>query len=63
MEQISMWYVTEISYENEYLKKKRFTGIVNRFADVIDVLSLLEATTSVKFKIQGDTIIVQDNIQ
>ena len=25
MEQISMWYVTEISYENEYLKKKRFT--------------------------------------
>lgn len=63
MEQISMWYVTEISYENEYLKKKRFTGIVNRFADVIDVLSLLEGTTSVKFKIQGDTIIVQDNIQ
>ena len=60
MERLSMWYVTEIFYENENLKKKRFTGVITRFTNVIDVLSLLEATTSVQFKIKGDTIIVQD---
>lgn len=60
MERLNMWYDTKVFYENENLKKKRFTGIITRFADVSDVLSLIEATTSVHFKLKGNVIIVTE---
>ncbi len=60
MERLNMWYDTKVFYENENLKKKRFTGIITRFADVSDVLSLIEATTSVHFRLKGNVIIVTE---
>lgn len=60
MERLSMWYDTKVFFDREELKEKRFTGIVTRFADVAEILSLIESTTSVHFKLNGNVIIVTE---
>jgi ferric-dicitrate binding protein FerR (iron transport regulator) len=59
MNKISRWYDVEIHYENSKMEKKQFWGAITRFANVSDVLKMLELTGDVHFKIEGRAIIVK----
>ena len=59
MERLSRWYDVKVFYANEHIKKHTFTGIITRFADISDVLHLMEETAVVEFNIQGDIVTVK----
>ena len=59
MERLSRWYDVKVFYAKERIKKHTFTGIITRFADISDVLHLMEETAAVEFRIQGDTVTVK----
>ena len=59
MERLSRWYDVKVFYANERIKKHTFTGIITRFADISDVLHLMEESAAVEFRIQGDTVTVK----
>ena len=59
MERLSRWYDVKVFYANERIKKHTFTGIITRFADISDVLHLMEETAAVEFNIQGNTVTVK----
>ena len=56
MRQISRWYNVDIEYQGEI--KQRFWGTVSKDVNISQVLEILEATGGVKFKIEGNKIIV-----
>ncbi|WP_421939914.1 FecR family protein [Pedobacter sp.] len=60
MHKVSRWYNVEVVYQNEQLKTDSFGGVITRFAKVSDLLKMLELTKEVKFKIEGNTIVVMD---
>ena len=49
MERLSRWYDV----------KHTFTGIITRFADISDVLHLMEETAAVEFRVQGNIVTVK----
>ncbi|MDH7460291.1 DUF4974 domain-containing protein [Chitinophagaceae bacterium 26-R-25] len=57
MRQISRWYDVQVEYKGE-ISHETFTGIVSRYSDVSEVLSLMEAE-GIKFKIENKKIVVQ----
>jgi hypothetical protein len=58
MRQISRWYNVEVSYQQNSLKKELFSGNVSRFEKASQVLSILELTGLVSFKIEERRITV-----
>lgn len=60
MRQISRWYDVDISFAQKPSETKLFWGTISRFENVSQVLEILEMTKSVKFKIEGRRIIVQN---
>ena len=59
MERLSRWYDVKVFYANERIKKHTFTGIITRFADISDVLHLMEETAAVEFRVQGNIVTVK----
>lgn len=57
MKQISRWYNVEISYQGD-VSGKAIGGSLSRSKNVTEVLSMLELTGTVHFKIEGRRIIV-----
>jgi transmembrane sensor len=57
MKQISRWYDVEVIYEDE-IAGKTVWGSVTRYANVSKVLSILELTGGIHFKVEGRRIIV-----
>lgn len=57
MRKIERWYNVEAVFEGE-IPADNFSGSVNRFANVSQVLRKLELTNKVHFKISGNKIIV-----
>lgn len=57
MKKISRWYDVDIVY-NDDVSDMRFGGTVSRFADINKVLSKLQLTNTIHFKIEGRRIIV-----
>ena len=57
MKKISRWYDVDIVY-NDDVSDIRFGGTVSRFADITKVLSKLQLTNTVHFKIDGRRILV-----
>ena len=58
MAKLSRWYDVQVGFENEEVKTQRFTGRVDRNENFQGVLNLLQRTLLVKFKIEGNRIIV-----
>ncbi|MNR54162.1 hypothetical protein D3C85_1743030 [compost metagenome] len=58
MNKVSRWYNVEVQYQNEELKNVTFTGTLSRYDDVHKVLSKLELTKEVEFKVSDRKIIV-----
>jgi hypothetical protein len=61
MRKVSRWYDVEVVFESENLKDKALSGIVTRFANVSELLHILERTGEVKFKIEGRKITILNN--
>lgn len=57
MKKISRWYDVDIVYTDD-VSDMRFGGTVSRFADINKVLSKLQLTNTVHFKIDGRRILV-----
>ncbi|MEN0052845.1 MAG: FecR domain-containing protein [Mucilaginibacter sp.] len=57
MKKISRWYDVDIVYQDD-VSQMRFGGTVSRFTDIQKVLSKLELTNTVHFKIEGRSVIV-----
>jgi len=56
MRQISRWYNVDIEYKGSV--NQRFWGSISKDVNVSQVLKILEATGGVKFKVEGNKIIV-----
>jgi transmembrane sensor len=56
MRQISRWYNVDIEYKETI--SQRFWGSISKDVNVSQVLKILEATGGVKFKVEGNKIIV-----
>ncbi len=57
MRQVSRWYNVEVVYQDNKVKNQLFSGNVSRFENASQVLSVLELTGLVHFKIEGRRII------
>ncbi len=58
MRKVSRWYNVEIIFKDKGLLTKGFSGTVSRFGNVSQVLSKIEETGSVHFKIEERRIVV-----
>ena len=57
--QLSRWYDVQFVYETTEFSNHPFTGVVKRDQSLEEVLSIIEKTTNIKFKISGRTIIIK----
>ena len=57
--QLSRWYDVQFVYEAPEFRNHPFTGIVKRDQSLEEVLSIIEKTTNIKFKISERTIIIK----
>lgn len=60
MQKLARWYDIAVFYQNAGLKNKVFKGSVPRYADLQQVLNILEKTGEVHFNIQNRTVIVRE---
>ncbi|MCC8408564.1 DUF4974 domain-containing protein [Mucilaginibacter sp. UR6-1] len=58
MRKVERWYNVDVQYQDEALKKLSFAGVTTRFANVAELLKVLELTGEVKFRIDGNSIVV-----
>ena len=59
MTRISQWYGIDVKFDNEAVKHQKFTGILSRFSNPVDILKRIESTTVVEFYVKGNTVIVR----
>ena len=59
MERLARWYDLNVFYANEAVKTQLFNGVITRFANVEDILYLIEQTATVHFEIKDHTVIVR----
>lgn len=59
MDRLARWYGLEVFYENEAVKGQLFFGVITRFADVREVLRMIEKTGSVHFDVKDNVVIVK----
>ncbi|WP_316816144.1 FecR family protein [Pedobacter nyackensis] len=58
LRKVARWYNVQIIYEDEKPVDLNLSGIVSRSKNISSVLSLIEATGKVRFKVDGKTITV-----
>ncbi|WP_342329021.1 FecR family protein [Pedobacter sp. FW305-3-2-15-E-R2A2] len=59
MKKVSRWYDVEVEFQAADLKELEFGGIVSRSEKVSKVLRMLELTTAVSFKLEGNKIMIK----
>ncbi len=57
MNQIARWYDVEVAYDGDF-HNMRFGAYISRSKSISEILNLMQATKSIKFKIEGRKIIV-----
>lgn len=62
-DKLGRWYGVSFFFSSERLKQLKFTGAFRKYNDMDYILSLIEATTDVTFKINGNVIIVNEKIE
>lgn len=60
MENLNLWYDTEVFFQNPALKEIHFTGNLGRYENISTILNAISEVTPVKFNIKGKTIIVKE---
>jgi sigma factor regulatory protein, fecR/pupR family len=59
-DKLGRWYGVSFFFSSERLKQLKFSGAFRKYNDMDYILSLIEATTDVTFKINGNVIIVNE---
>lgn len=59
-DKLGRWYEVKFFFSNESLKHLKFSGAFKKYNNIDYILSLIEATTDVTFKINKDVIIVNE---
>ena len=59
MERLSRWFDVKVSYENESLKRKRFTGVISRYEDIEQVLRLIEGPATLRFEVEDNVVTIR----
>lgn len=59
MDRLARWYDIRVFYQNPEVKEVRFTGSINRYADVTLLLDKLEKMKVVDFEVSGNVIMVR----
>jgi len=59
LERVSRWYDVDIAFVNNSAKGVHFNGEISRYADVSEVLRLLEKTSNIKFTVSNRIIYVR----
>jgi ferric-dicitrate binding protein FerR (iron transport regulator) len=60
MEKLERWYGIKVFYMNQSVKEKRFSVEMKRYAQIEDVLNILERTKKVKFDVKSNTVTVSN---
>lgn len=60
MRQVSRWYDVEYTFEQEVLKEIRFSGAIQKFRPLNDLLRMIEATAPVRFVIEEKQLVIID---
>lgn len=63
MTTLSRWYNINVFYANQSVKKYHFTGDLERYGDFRKTLGMIEKSTSIQFKVNGNNIIVEEVIR
>lgn len=58
MMRLERWYNVKVFFMNEECKQFRFTGDMERYSDVKDLLFFMEATSNVRFEIKNNAIVI-----
>ena len=58
MMRLERWYNVKVFFMNEECKHFRFTGDIERYSDVKDLLFFMQATSNAKFEINENAIVV-----
>jgi transmembrane sensor len=58
MRKVSRWYDVNVIYKDESIKTIPFSGTITRFAQVSELLKMLEHTGKVQFLVEGKNIIL-----
>ncbi len=58
MAHLSQWYNVDVFFDENRKRTLHFTGTLYKYEDINNTLHIIELTTNVKFKISGNTIIV-----
>jgi ferric-dicitrate binding protein FerR (iron transport regulator) len=59
MKTLSKWYDVQVVFANEDVKKLRFTGNLERYADFSNILGKIERTNEVEFEITNKLITIK----
>lgn len=59
MERLARWYDIRVFYANEVVKRQMFSGIINRFERIEEILRLIEEVAIVRFEVKGNTVVVK----
>ncbi|SMD15374.1 FecR family protein [Pedobacter nyackensis] len=58
LEQVGRWYDYQVDFESPDLKALRFGGKLRKSKNITDVLSVIERSNELKYKISGQTIYI-----
>lgn len=59
-DKLGRWYGMKFFFSKESLKQLKFSGAFKKYNDIDYILGLIEATTNVSFKINGDVVVVNE---
>ena len=59
MQTLARWYNVNIQFESEDLKRRHFSGTIEKYSEIKSFLELFETGTNIKFDIHGHKITVR----
>ncbi|SHF00739.1 FecR family protein [Mariniphaga anaerophila] len=57
---LTRWYSADVFYMNPSVKELRFSGSLNRYGDITQVLDIIKATNKVEVDVNGTTILFRE---
>lgn len=57
---LSRWYSVDVFYKNPVIKDLRFSGSLDRYGNIDQILDIIEATNKVKLEVDGSNIIFSE---
>jgi ferric-dicitrate binding protein FerR (iron transport regulator) len=61
MTTLTRWYTADVLYSDESIKELRFSGNLDRYGDINQILDIIETTKKIKIEINQNTILFSKN--